>query len=162
MKTLWWCLWGVTTCRLQYPVGCHLVCSYLCPAQVGGGADLSFFSPLCFSLSGMFSWPGFDMAEPQLNNHSSDSGGVQSFTPASRDLEKLSQGRMMVVVVVEVWIPGECSFIDGWYMWNRIKREDFGRAAVFTVVFGWVALFLSWPVFFFFSPFFFFISSSNS
>lgn len=60
----------------------------------------------------------------------------------------------MVVVVVEVWMPSECHFIDGWYMWNRIKRADFGRAAVFTVVFGWVALFLSRPVFFFFSPFF--------
>lgn len=122
----------------------------------GGWWCRSLSFPALLLPLGMFSWPGFDMAAPPLNNHSSE-GVVQSFTRASRDLEKLSQGRMMVVVVVEVWMPSECSFIDGWYMWNRIKRADFGWAAVFTVVFGWVALFLSRPVFFFFSPFFFYL-----
>lgn len=66
-------------------MGCRLPPSYLCPAQVGGGADFSFSLPLGFLLWGVFSWPRFDMAEPQPNNHSSDRG-VQAFTPASRDL----------------------------------------------------------------------------
>lgn len=33
-------------------------------------------------------------------------------------------------------MPGEYRFLDGWYMWNRIKREDFGWAVVFSVVYG--------------------------
>lgn len=69
-------------------------------------------------------------------------GGVQAFNPASRDLGKVVSraggGR---------WMPGENGFIDRWYMWNRIKREDFGWAVVFTVVCSWVAQFLSSSVF---------------
>ena len=36
----------MSTSRWQRAVGCHLLRSYLCPAQVGGGADLS---PSAFS-----------------------------------------------------------------------------------------------------------------
>lgn len=72
----------VSTSRWQHPVGCHLLLSYLCPAQVGGGADLSFSPSLCFLLWGVFSWPRFDMAEPQPNNHSSDRGGCASLHPS--------------------------------------------------------------------------------
>ena len=133
--TLWWCLWGVSTSRWQHAVGCHLLRSYLCPAQVGGCCrSLS----LCFLLWGIFSWPRFDMAQPQPNNHSSDGGGCASLYPQHPGIwEKLSQGKGRVGGSggrgrwVEVWTPGEYRFIDRWFMWNGIKREDFGPSGGF-------------------------------
>lgn len=84
-KTLWWRLWRVSTSRSQLPVGRHLVC----PAQVGGGADLPFSLMLCFFLpGGIFSWLGCDMAEAQLNNHSSDRGGCASLHPSIQGFRK--------------------------------------------------------------------------
>jgi len=91
-------------------VGCHWVYSHLWPASVGGGADLS----LCFFLSGIFSWPGFDGAELRPNNHSSERGGGEGggavCEPSPEHLgigEKLSQGEGVGRT------PGEYRFIDG-------------------------------------------------
>ena len=112
-------------------MGGHLVCSYLCPAQVGGGADLSF----CFLLWGMFSWSGFDVAGPPPNNPSPGRGGCASLQPSIQGFVKscLKGGRGF-----DAW---RVSFHRRMIMWNGIKREDFGRVVIFTVVHGWVAQF---------------------
>lgn len=68
----------------------------------------------------MFDWPGFDMADAQANNHSSDRGCVcvQAFTPASWDFGKSCLGGWWSMVAVIV------SWTDD--MRNKIKGESFG------------------------------------
>lgn len=163
--------WGVSTSRL-YPVGCHSFFSlYLCPAQVGGGGAALAFSLSCFLLQGNL-WRGLMWQSPsQIIRAQTEGGGVQAFTPASRDLGKSVSkegGRASDVY----------RSIDRWWMWNGIKREDCRPSGgSHSGVCGWVAQFffngfvivflissfkllvfvISSSVHFFFSPFWAFV-----